>query len=473
MILTHISITNMAGFGTCEFSLPTVAIVQGKNRAGKTALARCIKYCFDQGHDEDLLTVGEEDGEIIVRLDNGGAVRATISKRTNSTSRFYQKPGERKWTPGRKFVDDVALSLSYDPLKFLEMNERDQVLTLLKLLGPSLTVTDEELLEALGQPFELDVSSIPDGLGKVDALLNEKPGSGSVYDRRREMNVAADTLKKHALEIEKALPPPSANPLNDSNWGTVAETKTHAIEQINREERQYHTEVAKVLQDVKDSIQEARIKKINEINADIDAQIKTLEADRARRLEANASDTTEAIDVARAEANECVAIRRKQDDPKRAALTQERILATERHQEWIRTEGSRSEIVRSRQSAAEKEARAVELSGVLDRLRALRIQIAERVPIKNAVIRDGRILDPKGVPLPKWNTEAQFAFALRLAVLTHKEAAFVVVDDCEHFDATRRKALMAACQKYSDAEKMQFILLSVGESELSVGAPEV
>ena len=77
MRLQHVTITDMAGFaGVHEFDLPAICLISGKNGRGKSSLLDCLRYCFDSGHDEDMIHSGAECGEIIVLLDDGGAVRA-------------------------------------------------------------------------------------------------------------------------------------------------------------------------------------------------------------------------------------------------------------------------------------------------------------------------------------------------------------------------------------------------------------
>lgn len=470
MRLEHVSITNCAGFDSATYNLPAIAIVRGRNRAGKSALAACLKYPFDGGHDEDMLTPGAESGEILIRLDNGGAVRATISRSTNKTTRSYQKPGERKWVAKREFIDNVASSLSYDPLHFLKLEDKQQVLELLQVLGPSLTVSDDELTAAIGDSGYREVGDDAplSGLDRVDQLLSEKSGSGSLYDQRRELNVAATTLAHHAYEIERALPPPSQNPLEDGSWDKVAAQKQAELSNLDQEERAKIAEIGKLLQSEKDTSHADEIEAFLAVDADIDGQIKVLELRRQELKQNIRTAQAERIEAARTEVNTAVAMLRSLTAEPRAMLTREYATAQERHTEWMRTEGSRKEVETAKAEAARKSAASERLSAALERLRALRTKIAERIPIKDALIKDGRLLNLKGVPFRKWNTEAQYGFCLRLAVLTHGELGLVVMDGCEVFDAEHTAALLRACDKYVEKEGMQFVLLTVGQGELTV-----
>ena len=474
MRLTQISITNCAGFDSVNYSLPAIALVQGANRAGKSALAACIKYPLQSGHDPDMLTPNQDQGEIILRLDDGGGIRAVLSREKRTTTRYYQAPGASKWDAGREAIDGLVNGLSFDPLRFLRLPEKERVLELLKVLGPSLTVTEKELETAIGPgPITLPagISAIPSGLEAVDALLSEKPGCGSIYDQRRDANVAADTLKKHAGEIEKALPPPSAEPLKDGSWDRVAKAKADELARLDGIEHEQVRDVGKKLDAFKDKIRKVLSDTLADIDSDINAKIGLLERERETRKGAASQEAERAVERGRADANTEAKAIQAQNAPIRADLQAQHATALERHNEWIRTEGSRKEVENARAEAARKQALAERLSGAVDRLRALRTKIAERIPIKGCKIVDGRLLNDQGVPFKKWNTESAYTFCLRLAVLVHGELGFIVVDGCEAFDAAHTQALLSACSKYVEAEGLQFILLTVGEGALEVTAP--
>lgn len=473
MRLENISITNCAGFGSREFALPAVALVQGKNRAGKSALAACLKYPFEGGHDEAMLTVGEDKGEIVIKLDDGGCVRAVLDRAACSTDRYTRKAGEKRWIRNRSFIDEVTNSLSYDPLRFLRMNEKEQVLELLKVLGPHLTVSEKEFMDALGDSGSSFAAFPPlaqmSGLERVDTLLDERSGCGSLYDQRRDLNVSADTLKKHADVVQQALPPAA----EDAHWGKVAAQKTADLAALDRVQRETKESIGKRLEQTREKAAEALVSAVETIDGDIGARIRTLEEEREQRKAAARKDRDAFVDAERAKANAEMAAWMAENTPRRDVLTAEHATAVERHQEWLRTEGSRKEIESSRAEAARKEADSARLTAALERLRGLRVKIAERIPIKGVRIAGGRIIDEEGVPLRKWNTEAQYGFCLRLAVLLHKELGFVVLDGAEAFDKLHRASLLKACEKYAKAEGMQFVLLSVGDSELTVESGEI
>ena len=65
MRIANIKITNMVGLNL-DWPLPAVAIIQAKNEGGKTSFIDCLWWPFKNGHDDDMITVGEEQGEIIL-----------------------------------------------------------------------------------------------------------------------------------------------------------------------------------------------------------------------------------------------------------------------------------------------------------------------------------------------------------------------------------------------------------------------
>ena len=160
---------------------------------------------------------------------------------------------------------------------------------------------------------------------------------------------------------------------------------------------------------------------------------------------------------------------RGENAPVREQLTAELATAEERARQHERTEGTRQAAIVARQEATDKKANSEILTESLTRLKDLRLKVAERLPIKNIRIQDGRLFNLDKVAFKRWNTVQQLVFCLKIAVIAHREAGFVCVDNFEHFDSQMKEAALAACRKYAEDEGMQFILCAVSdEPELKV-----
>jgi hypothetical protein len=463
MRLQHVTITDMAGFaGVHEFDLPAICLITGKNGRGKSSLLDCLRYCFDSGHDEDMIHSGAECGEIIVILDDGGAVRARAAKADNKTTRDWRLPGARKWNINRSFIDKISAAISYNAASFLDLPERKQIEALLAMMP--IKVDTSEVNEAIGTAASLvKLPVLPptvNGLELVDLSYD------SIYDQRRELNVAADTQEKHASELERALPPPAPE---GEQWNDQVQSLQVQIKALEDQERSDLNELTVMFRAVKDD-QAAKCSKAEaDINEGINAKIRELELNRADMLGTVHKDRDSYIEEARQIGVSEAARIRGENAPVREQLTAELATAEERARQHERTEGTREAAIVARREATDKKANSEILTESLTRLKDLRLKVAERLPIKNIRIQDGRLFNLDKVAFKRWNTVQQLIFCLKIAVIAHREAGFVCVDNFEHFDSQMRDAALAACRKYAEDEGMQFLVCSVSdEPELSV-----
>src|SRR4051812_48596304 len=127
MRINSISITNMAKFENFQTELPAVTIIQGKNGQGKTGLLDCLRYSFGRGFDSDMLRAGAEQGEILIKFDDGGELKCSTSRKNSTTTRSYKAPGTRRFIPNRETIDSLANAISYDPLEFMSKPDKDQL----------------------------------------------------------------------------------------------------------------------------------------------------------------------------------------------------------------------------------------------------------------------------------------------------------------------------------------------------------
>lgn len=451
MRLKKITITNMMAFESFETELPAVAIVQGENGAGKTSLLNCVRYAFGRdvenklvGHDADMIHGNAPSGEILIEFDDGGALRCRASRETNETTRSYRKPGTTRFEVSRKEIDAIASAVSYDALSFMRLGDKEQLSLLLKIMP--VEISREEIGKALqGTGGEVSVSA--EGMNGFDAI---NAWYNALYARRREYNTAADTQAKHAAELERALPPAAPE---GQDWKAEAERLQTQKQLIESAEEEQIATVRQILEEEKQAAQ-------NEYMG---------------AVEAAARYRDERIEAARAHANETVRSVKAANAPKLDALTADLATAQERSRTMSMAEGTRKAAESARQQATAKQEQAARITKALGNLQALRESLAKRLPIPGVVIEDGRICrmqEGKLVPFSRWNTVAQMTFCLRIAVMSHGEAGFILCDKAEHFNAANRKALLETAQKYAEKEGLQIVLATVSDTPLTVSAPK-
>src|SRR5581483_5071 len=440
MRLASITITNMAGFASFETKLPSVALIQGKNGQGKSSLLDSIRYAFGRGHDEDMIHGDEKEGEILIELDNGAAVKCKASRERNETVRSWRAPGSKRFVVSREQIDAMANAISYDPVAFLELPEEKQVETLLRVMP--MDCSDQEIKDALGGA---DIS-VPTGGTALDRIAKLRK---ECYDRRRDWNVSADAKEKHAAELEKTLPPAAPE---GHDW----------------------TEVVERLESQKSELETERQKRVGQLRKEFEADKEKAQDEYEQALRAAGDALNKKIEQIRVQANAKADQIGADVNSRLTTVVAELGTAKVRARNQAQAEGTRKSLELAKKDAEQNRAFSKVLTEAIDRLDALKETVASRLPIKDVLIQDGRILrneNGKLIPFNRWNTEAKIRFCLRIAVLAHGEAGFVVLDDAEHFDSEKRTALLNTAQKYAESTGMQFLIASVSDHPLTVSSP--
>lgn len=437
MRITSISITNMAKFENFTVSLPAVALIQGKNGEGKTSFLDVIKYCFGRGHDDSMLRVGASAGETFITFDDESQIKVRITP--NETKRGYKAPGARKFLVSREQIDAIANAIGYDPLRFMDMSDKEQVETILKIMPISAEVSEIET--AVGEAGPEASAAVP-LIGKnMNAFDVIRVTEGAIYEARRVLNVAADTQAKHASELQEAL----AVPESREDW-SVQESRLRW--QKERDEKA----LAERIGDINNRFAAFRMAQDEWIKTETER----LRSERDAAIETERTACAALADQAREEYQPLI-------DESTAALA----TATERARVQQQSIGTLKAIEVARAEATAKQSRSKILTESLTRLSDLKFAIAARLPIPGILIEDC-ILDAKRIPFSRWNTERQLRFCLRIGVLAHGTAGFICLDGAERFDPEKRKALLKTASKYAEEDGLQFIIASVSEGSLEV-----
>lgn len=128
-------------------------VITGKNGAGKTSVLDSILYALGGKNalknTPEPIRKGEKKGKIVIDLGEYIVTRTFLN--TGTTSLTIQNKDGAKYTSPQNMLDNLVGSISFDPLEFAEMNEKDQKEVLLELVGVDLTDIDNLIQETFDE----------------------------------------------------------------------------------------------------------------------------------------------------------------------------------------------------------------------------------------------------------------------------------------------------------------------------------
>ena len=311
----------------------------------------------------------------------------------------------------------------------------------------------------------------------------------AIYDARTGENVGADTLEKHAGELQGTL---DAMQVDDTDWGVKLSALMEQHAQVMSDQKNLEStltqEVMRVMERA-ESYRNATVSSAQNANNTKLAQLKKDAEDAIRRInEQLRSDTEEenrklgdvvgtadremsrVIDEAKQSARQRLDAATASVGPVKEKLAADIAVAQQKRDQQASAQSTRNLIEAAQKDAGIRRDLQKRMTITLDKIRELKALIASRLPLP-CTFSEGRICREENgvlVPLRKWNTASQYAFVLKLATLSHGAVGFVVVDKMEALDKEHREGFLEAANHYADTEKMQFICAFVGEGELKV-----
>lgn len=221
-----------------------LVIVSGRNGQGKTSVLNAIWLALGGGEASRAIAKPVREGAegASVRLDLGDLrVVRTWKADGDSTLKVESADGTRKYGSPQKMLDALVGRLSFDPLAFANLGPREQVTTLLDLVGIDVddlaaqrrslfderTVVGRELKQHEGQVAALPPapSDVPDEEVSTADLLAEFREARRAHDdhegavrRHAEARRRVDVAREELAAAEAALtqtPEPDASALPD------------------------------------------------------------------------------------------------------------------------------------------------------------------------------------------------------------------------------------------------------------------
>ena len=417
MKVKRLFIRNIMGVAEIEVMPNRVTLISGKNATGKTSIMSAIASIIGGGHDASLLRKGEEGGEAVIVFDDDLVIEKTITE--NNSKLAVSKDGMSMKSPA-KYVKELFGS-GFNPVSFLNMNERGRI--------------DEILKNA---PISMDVSAIEDITGGiVDGIdYMEHPLKvidkirTSLYDSRTGFNRVVSDAEKTKREMRNAIV--DVDPSVTKEIEEKREELSRVEESISYAEQEYYEN--------RESVNAEEQEEIDNIKAKY-AGIKESMRNKHDKMVRSMQETKQAI------RGELFAL-----------ANQENLLKQQEH--------TRKYIDDLEKKIQTNNAESLRLSAAIDKLDRYKASLVADINIAGHTVNisDGKLLIDD-IPYEKLNTAAKVSIAMSIAEANMGEARLAVIDGAECLDSDS----LSAIAKEAEERDIQLIMFRVSEdAELTI-----
>ena len=417
MKVKRLFIRNIMGVAEIEVMPNRVTLISGKNATGKTSIMSAIASIIGGGHDASLLRKGEEGGEAVIVFDDDLVIEKTITE--NNSKLAVSKDGMSMKSPA-KYVKELFGS-GFNPVSFLNMNERGRI--------------DEILKNA---PISMDVSAIEDITGGiVDGIdYMEHPLKvidkirTSLYDSRTGFNRVVSDAEKTKREMRNAIV--DVDPSVTKEIEEKREELSRVEESISYAEQEYYEK--------RESVNAEEQEEIDNIKAKY-AEIKESMRNKHDKIVMSMQETKQAI------RGELFAL-----------ANQENLLKQQEH--------TRKYIDDLEKKIQTNNAESLRLSAAIDKLDRYKASLVADINIAGHTVNisDGKLLIDD-IPYEKLNTAAKVSIAMSIAEANMGEARLAVIDGAECLDSDS----LSAIAKEAEERDIQLIMFRVSEdAELTI-----
>ena len=471
MRINSISIQNT--FGTSSFKVGTFSVLRitGANGVGKSSVLKALSYVFSGGCDCSVVRKGAEESTVEIGLDDGSRiVKTTRPKRARKGGPITGWVADLEITAPdgtvvkapQSYINELSSAMAVDPSTLLRLDcstvpGRKALSAELLRLVPVAFAPDEVNRacsyrssvdvprgseDAIALPVSPEAPLSLDDLKKASAQITEQ--------RRREGQIKSDT-DGAISRLQQALPEFHLPLGETAPAARAAAQDERALRVALDEAEQYRREIEAAVGEAKLEVEKRKgvavaaatqtwSEAVAAVNADIDAQIKALEA-RRNELNATAKDD---LDAARSAAIVDAQTACAEIDAEAAPKMAEAIASVTQAKDAIaghaRAATLREEIevqLATHRAAAWK---YDQLSEVLQRLESLRLEKLQHLPVAGLVVEDGTpYLDE--IPWQNVNLERRVEAVIQICTQQSGKVPLVLWDDAEHADGDNREAI--------------------------------
>jgi len=446
--------------------------VKGTNGSGKSSILRALGYLFNGGTDPSVIRKGAEQSIVAMDLDDGTKiVKTTRPKRARKGGditgyvadlEITQADGTPRPAP-QSYINELGSALAVDPSTLLRIDTstvpgRHALAVELMKLVP-ISFAPEEIIRAASYLSSADVPrdtpdaialvQQPDGAWGLDEI--KKAATWATEQRRREGQTKQDT---HGAinRLTKALPENVIGDIFDRSKA-LKDGPAHdaAMQKALVDAECFRREVEKAISDAKLEVEKehgtqnaaattAWSSAVAAVNADIDAKIKALEAERTERNTAARDERDKAKTAAQTAADLATAGIDAEATPELTKAIEAVAQAKDAITACARAATLREEIEVQLSTHRAASWKYDQLSEVLQRLEALRLEKLQHLPVAGLVVEDGMpYLD--GIEWSNVNTARKVEAVLQICSLQTGKLPLILWDDAEHGDSETRKAI--------------------------------
>lgn len=411
MRVNKITIRNIMGVRDYEIEPGAVTEISGKNGKGKSSIMAGILGLISGGHDGKLLTNGEEEGEVVIVLDDNIILKKSITATDSKTS---AEVSERKVKASATYIKELFGS-GFNPAKFLSMDEKERIKEVLKAVP--ISIPTEQIISMSGEYFpKLDLTAHP--LKIIDTLRQ------TIFEDRTYHNRLATDADTAKSTLEKSL----------VNVGTDVKDQIAELDyQIN------------AIQEKVSAIEKERENAKNELKRALDEQIQILKNGYMQNAEVLGKAYEESTNLEKENLSKA--------KEEKASLSEK--LALSEKQEYTRKQVE--ELKEKEKTNREKSAKLTDMIYKIDSTKKSLTQ--GMVIAGKAVSIESGVMLFDGLPFDKINTAERVKIAVDLAIMNCGQARFAVVDGAECLDSETLDLL----SKKAYEEDLQLLMFAVSD----------
>lgn len=405
-----LKLKNFASIREAEYQFGKFNIITGKNGQGKSSVLNAIKYLFNGGDEAEIVRHGENEGEVVVVLDDGSKARRRIAPSSTSEKLSLKDSEGNDVKKPATAVKSKFDAYSLDPLKFLQAKNEEQ--TSLFLQAIPLTVTKEVLKQRTGRDFIINEQQ--------HALVVLDNCYKSLYEERTTVNRSVKEKKLHIEQLQATLPT-SYTELNHDARINELETKKSEIENKRLQRKEQYMKEAQEALDTAEAEYQKQLEELQKRRSDTRISI----------TDAREAKIAEMMQKSSAQYDPIV------DELKTLKSNQENAIV------WSAT---KQNIEHNKKVLDEELNEQKSLNEALTGIEKIREELMQALPFDGVTIVDGTI-HVNGTSINQLSTAESMRFAVQVATQRLGEINAVLVDNGECFDSDSFEQLILTCEE--------------------------